>query len=130
MPALEKTNGVASVSATGLVEENIKIVSESGYSNTKGEWISLNTEKSYSELYQSELPPVNLNQRYETKISVTNEDSIDTGIKLEEQGFNPIILVMASEDGPGGGVIGGCYGQEESLFRRTDLSFHTFRYTL
>ena len=112
-----------------IFQENIKIVSESGYSNTKGEWISLNTEKSYSELYQSELPPVNLNQRYETKISVTNEDSIDTGIKLEEQGFNPIILDMASEDGPGGGVIGGCYGQEESLFRRTDLYFHTFRYT-
>lgn len=45
------------------------------------------------------------------------------------QGLNPIILDMACSDGPGGGVIGGCYGQEESLFRRTDLYLHTFRYT-
>ena len=112
-----------------IFKENIKIVSESGYSNTKGEWISLNTDNSLSELYQSELPPVNQNQRYKTKISVINEDSIDAGIKLKEQGFNPIVLDMACEDNPGGGVIGGCYGQEESLFRRTDLYLHTFRYT-
>ena len=35
---------------------------------------------------------------------------------------------MASEDGPGGGVIGGCYGQEESLFRRSNLYVHMYPY--
>jgi uncharacterized protein (TIGR02452 family) len=35
---------------------------------------------------------------------------------------------MACEDGPGGGVIGGCYGQEESLFRRSNLYVHMYPY--
>ena len=112
-----------------IFKENIKIVSESGYSNTKGEWVSLDTDNSLSEIYQSELPSVDQKHRQETIISVVNDDSIDAGIKLKDQGFNPIVLDMACEDGPGGGVIGGCYGQEESLFRRTDLYLHTFKYT-
>ena len=64
-----------------------------------------------------------------TIISVVNEDSIDVGIKLIDQGYNPIVLDMACAEGPGGGVIGGCYGQEESLFRRSDLYYHTFKFT-
>lgn len=112
-----------------IFKENIKIVSESGYTNTNGKWISLDTKDSISVLYQSELPLVSQKERFETIITVINEDSIDAGIRLKDQGFNPIVLDMASEDGPGGGVIRGCYGQEESLFRRSDLYMHTFKYT-
>ena len=64
-----------------------------------------------------------------TIISVVNEDSIDAGFKLIDQGYNPIVLDMACAEGTGGGVIGGCYGQEESLFRRSDLYYHTFKFT-
>ena len=52
---------------------------------------------------------------------IRDRDCIDAGKMLQEEGYHPAVLNMACEDGPGGGVIGGCYGQEESLFRRSNL---------
>ena len=104
-----------------IFKENIEIVSESGYLNNCGEWVSINSNDSASELFQSEIASVNIIKKYETIISVLNQDSIDAGIALKDQGYKPIILDMACEDGPGGGVIGGCYGQEESLCSRSDV---------
>lgn len=112
-----------------IFKENIKIVSECGYSNYDGQWVSITQEGSFSELFHSELSPINNIRSMSTIISVVNEDSIDVGIKLIDQGYNPIVLDMACAEGPGGGVIGGCYGQEESLFRRSDLYYHTFKFT-
>lgn len=112
-----------------VFKENIKIVSESGYLNNCGKWVSINSNDSASELFQSEIAPVNTIKLFNTIISVINQDSIDAGIALKDQGYNPLILDMACEDVPGGGVIGGCYGQEESLFRRSDLYYHTFKFT-
>ena len=112
-----------------IFKENIKIVSECGYSNYDGQWVPVTQEGSFSELFHSELSPINNIGSMNTIISVVNEDSIDAGIKLIDQGYNPIVLDMACAEGPGGGVIGGCYGQEESLFRRSDLYYHTFKFT-
>lgn len=112
-----------------IFKENIKIVSDSGYYNTSGQWVCLDKNDAISELYQYELSPRNHTIKYDTMISVINDDCIDVGIELKKQGLNPIVLDMACEDGPGGGVIGGCYGQEESLFRRSDLYIHTYKFT-
>lgn len=59
--------------------------------------------------------------KFTTKFEVVNCDCINAGKRLLDERFVPAVLNMACEDGPGGGVIGGCYGQEEGLFRRTNL---------
>lgn len=56
-----------------------------------------------------------------TTIEVTREDTIVAGLRLKQQGFNPLLLNFADNKIPGGGVEIGCGAQEESLFRRTNL---------
>jgi hypothetical protein len=78
--------------------------------------------QSYDKIYKQ---PITVNHirriEAETIFGVLNMDCIDAGKMLQEEGYHPAVLNMACEDGPGGGVIGGCYGQEESLFRRSNL---------
>ena len=112
-----------------IFKENIRIVAESGYYNSYGKWISVNQENQYSELYRFEQSQVTAKINCNTIIQVVNVDSIDAGIDLLKDGYDPIVLDMACAEGPGGGVIGGCYGQEESLFRRSDLFSQTFQFT-
>lgn len=111
-----------------IFKENIRIVAESGYYNSYGKWISVNQENQYSELYRFEQSQVTAKINCNTIIQVVNVDSIDAGIDLLKDGYDPIVLDMACAEGPGGGVIGGCYGQEESLFRRSDLFSQTFQF--
>lgn len=60
-----------------------------------------------------------------TLISVMNIDSIDAAILLRERGCkNPLILNLASDKHPGGGVERGSKAQEEDLFRRTNYHEH------
>jgi uncharacterized protein (TIGR02452 family) len=56
-----------------------------------------------------------------TEIIVVNADSIDAGKALKDAGYNPLIHNFASDMYAGGGVVGGCSAQEESLWRRTNL---------
>lgn len=65
-----------------IFKENIKIISELGYRNSKGQWICIDTNEGSSELFQSELPQVTRKENYKTAITVVNDDSIDAGIKL------------------------------------------------
>lgn len=55
-----------------------------------------------------------------TSLQVLNEDTLTTALALRKEGLNPLILNMASERNPGGGVERGAAAQEESLFRRTN----------
>lgn len=63
-----------------------------------------------------------------TKIIVKNDDSIHCGHQLQKEGYNPVVLNLASRRNPGGGVQNGSRAQEESLFRSTNLFLSMYRY--
>jgi uncharacterized protein (TIGR02452 family) len=53
-------------------------------------------------------------------VEVLNEDSFNLGIRYISEGLNPLVLNMASDFKPGGGVANGKTAQEEELFRRSN----------
>lgn len=53
---------------------------------------------------------------------VDDDDSIDCALKIKAAGANPVVLNLADDCFPGGCVDVGSGAQEESLFRRTNLS--------
>lgn len=55
-----------------------------------------------------------------THIEVVDSDTIDCGLAWVARGYNPLVLNLASDAHPGGGVERGAAAQEESLFRRTN----------
>jgi len=65
---------------------------------------------------------------YETQIDVTNNDTLYEAKKLIEEGYKPLVLNMASERIPGGGVLKGSSAQEENIFRRTNIYKALYRY--
>lgn len=58
-----------------------------------------------------------INDHKRTRITVVNEDCLVAAKRLQ----NPLVLVMASQTKPGGGVLSGARAQEEDVFRRTNL---------
>jgi uncharacterized protein (TIGR02452 family) len=74
------------------------------------------------------LPPKSIKYTYQpvsypkqfkyTTLSIRNEDSIECGLSLIQD--NPVILNLANDISPGGGIERGNRGQEESLFRRSN----------
>lgn len=70
--------------------------------------------------YSGFIDEMKFEHRYnETFIDVHNKDTLVMAEELDCQGFDPIVLNMACEFNPGGGVWKGCSAQEEELFRRT-----------
>lgn len=58
-----------------------------------------------------------INDAHKVNIRVVNEDCLVAAKNLQ----NPMVLVMASDKKPGGGVLTGARAQEEDIFRRTSL---------
>lgn len=58
---------------------------------------------------------------YTTKITVVEQDCLDTAAQLKVDGLNPAVLILASATNPGGGVEIGSDAQEEQLFVRSNL---------
>ncbi len=105
------------------------IVNKGNYVTHQG-LVNMPIFQSYDKIYKQ---PITVNHirriEAETIFGVLNMDCIDAGKMLQEEGYHPAVLNMACEDGPGGGVIGGCYGQEESLFRRSNLYVYLYPYS-
>ncbi len=64
----------------------------------------------------------------EARVDVVNADCIDVTCDLVRQGFNPVMLNMASRRSPGGGVLNGARAQEETLFRRSNLCVSLYQF--
>lgn len=60
------------------------------------------------------------NNKYDTLIEVKNIDTFDMALEYKKEGLNPLVLNMASDFKPGGGVGSGSSAQEECLFRRSN----------
>jgi len=61
-------------------------------------------------------------QKYDTRVEVTNETTLAAAKRLVDEGVDDIIcLNFASAKNPGGGFLGGARAQEESLARSSAL---------
>lgn len=57
---------------------------------------------------------------YPAVVDVVNADTLTTALEVVKEGLSPLVLNMASDFCPGGGVAKGCRAQEEELFRRSN----------
>ena len=57
--------------------------------------------------------------KYELNIEVVDSDTLEMAIEYVNSGLNPLVINMASDFVPGGGVRSGRVAQEEELFKRT-----------
>ena len=103
----------------------IEIVNQGCYVTESGETYTFpdDTEMMRQTVfYEQEIRLPDTAQRYrQTIVDVQNIDCLYAGVRLQEQGYNPAVLNMASRRNPGGGVTTGAGAQEETLFRRTNL---------
>jgi len=60
-------------------------------------------------------------------IQILKSDTLDSALKLQKLGYNPLILNMADIYHPGGCVAAGGGMQEESLFRRSNYHRHLLK---
>jgi uncharacterized protein (TIGR02452 family) len=81
------------------------------------------TTQTFGDTSNDFVPPKKYDQ---TVIRVTNKDSIDAAFEAQKEFdlLSPIVLNMASDFKPGGGVENGARAQEECLFRRTNYFMH------
>ncbi|CAI2193827.1 4136_t:CDS:2, partial [Funneliformis geosporum] len=85
---------------------------------------SLSSEVSKSKFYQdgtSIYRPYIAEIQPQPIIQVVDDDCLNHALKLKRDGYNPIVLNMANAVIPGGAYLEGAGGQEENLFRRTNL---------
>jgi len=64
--------------------------------------------------------PLREDEFFMEQIDVRNIDTLDMAQEYAKSGLNPLVLNMASEYKPGGGVANGKTAQEECLFRRSN----------
>jgi uncharacterized protein (TIGR02452 family) len=107
-----------------VFSETMQICRNGGYDLPAGRHIELPKLEdvlSSSIFYNEVKNVIDIPQVLESRVDVVKMDCIDATQELVKQGFNPIMLNMASRRCPGGGVLNGARAQEETLFRRSNL---------
>lgn len=109
----------------------VNVVKQGYYDTGSGERIEIPDDSELirnTRFYKEEIPLVDSNRRFATEISVENIDCLLAAKRLQDEGFNVVVLNMASRQNPGGGVYGGAGAQEENLFRRSNLFRSMFQF--
>ena len=88
------------------------------YFNQNREKVPLSIKYDISSLQE----PDNINTLPNSKplIEILDQDTFNMAIDYVKNGFNPLVINMASDFKPGGGVASGKTAQEEELFRRSN----------
>lgn len=102
--------------------ENVRVWTNTIYIFTKGPFKKIKSEQSqgYSENWRLNLDEHETLDEPEPEIKVYNCDTLVGAKRMIDAGLNPLVLNMASDRMPGGGVRKGSRAQEECLFRRTN----------
>lgn len=110
---------------------NTVTIIQNGYYYVEDTPIKIDSDKTHAQsvFYNEKFDVSNLqNCDNQTNIEVVNSDSLDEGMRLLDLGYNPAILNMANRHFPGGGTTNGSVGQEEDIFRRTNIFKSLYQY--
>ena len=105
------------------------IVNKGSYKGKSSSTIELFDEEAVNSINQNEKILEVLETPFEgpfndTKYHVFSGDCLDVALFMKKHGYNPILLNMACNFIPGGGVEEGYGAQEHSLFRRSNYFQH------
>ncbi|OMJ82936.1 hypothetical protein SteCoe_16270 [Stentor coeruleus] len=111
-----------------IFKETLSLLSNNFYKNSENIKIQIRNDQAVSGI-QNNIKILNIEypsieNLIQTKISVINSDCLDVAIYMKTKGLNPIVLNMANNSIPGGGVKAGAGAQEESIFRRSNYVEH------
>ena len=108
-----------------MFQGTIRIVDKGFYTSATGEIVTLDNDlemrentRFYTEEFTVRDFPCKTDK---TEITVVNNDSINAGLDIQREGYNPVVLNFANRRTAGGGVLRGSRAQEETIFRRTNL---------
>jgi uncharacterized protein (TIGR02452 family) len=81
-----------------------------------------NAPKSTNVFYNSNFFNHHATKNYETIVQVVSEDWIDKALEMKTRGIDPVVLNMTDKVFPAVDIHLGLGGQEESIFRRSNLN--------
>jgi uncharacterized protein (TIGR02452 family) len=114
-----------------IFKNTVRLVKAKGYSlrDTTVTFDDMENMKNNTKFYSKKVNiEHNLLPKYDTKVSVMDNDCLDAAQSLVNLGLKPAVLNMASFHTPGGGVERGSAAQEESIFRRTNIFMSLYQF--